>query len=301
MLDNQESRYPLDLEGFYGNPIRAQAQARRNLYIAPRVRGWGPKHSGCAPAKLMLALEYTPVVELTCERYDGPGENVKKKNLFNVDYCFPSDSGSDLLFQTLQYFPLRKNGQNICIIADGQSNTGKSYTMFEGPEALIPSTTHYSFGHVHNLRENKNVDVKCSIVRYGLTGIKDLINEGKKVDGLWPRPVRAEDETLAILKEAWPRRTGHLTQKNPTNSSRGHFLYVLQFEGYMSGKSKVVKWGECLVDLAGSEELDTNDSKAEDQRETEFVNSSRLDLCRNLVARVKDTEYSEVSKDPKVS
>lgn len=159
-------------------------------------------------------------------------------------------------------------GSRQVLIADGQSGTGKSYTLFDGPCCVARFATRLMLGQQHASL------VAWAVEIYENCGY-DLLTESDSNDERLPgspknwisalrtRPVASEDDVIQIIAELNHHR--HKANKSLNrSSSRGFVFFALELRPTNVGSATV---GEpespkalTLIDLAGSELEQGNDA-----------------------------------------
>ncbi|GAB7357345.1 hypothetical protein MBLNU459_g8296t1 [Dothideomycetes sp. NU459] len=84
-------------------------------------------------------------------------------------------------------------GLNVCIIADGQSRSGKTYTMLRGGQgAVIPAATELAFSRLTatEVRKERRL-ARCEIAEIHCEEIKDLLLDLDMTPEDQPGPVRS--------------------------------------------------------------------------------------------------------------
>ncbi|KAJ3009131.1 Chromosome-associated kinesin kif4a [Thoreauomyces humboldtii] len=219
---------------------------------------------------------------------------VDDRKQFKLDRVFDDQASQDLVYTTVAQ-PLVQgflHGYNACILAYGQTNSGKTYTMgAAGPvvpdrTGIIPRAVRDVFRHLEG-SDNESASprkVSVSLIEIYNEDVLDLF-------ALPPRPVtlredpsgaivwcgaterRAVDATdaLKMLSTGLERRQTHATHSNK-ESSRSHVIFSLQLV-QTATTSRF-----CFVDLAGSERLKRTNAEGDRKREGIFINQGLLAL-----------------------
>ena len=137
-------------------------------------------------------------------------------------------------------------GRPTCVFFDGYSGTGKSYTMFKGPNAIAVRFTRALDNFLRTRGVDRKFDVTTATVRHDTVKVKGEVDDG-------PSAKRASlQEVQGKIEEAWRERDGsnRKTENNP-ESSRSHLVIELSVDVKIDGKQLSLRLG--LVDLAGNE------------------------------------------------
>lgn len=203
-------------DAFESVQFRSVAHFQGNIFIMTRIRGGAFKEP--EPESLNLGLTFSrspcifPCIKFRLKR-DNQGSKSSEYDQYTypVNYTFDQYDDNARIYNVLRRF--LSGGLEIqpktCIIADGQSNTGKSYTMFQGRNALIPSALEIFFLSAEkqdSWRDHSHTHISCSIGEYSMDGIKDLADHGKRVQHLVRFPLTNLADALAISGRAWSLR-----------------------------------------------------------------------------------------------
>ena len=250
------------------------------LYTTPRIR------------KLDHGQDTEPLTEFDYSRasrpylYYGPPSTDPKKvpsrNQVKIDHLFDGSYTNKLIFEALKAkIEVVTHRYDVLIMADGASGTGKSYTMFEGPDALGSSAAALVTGwRGQDLPSGWTREVKLSALEFTKKGSRDLLSTssdagGKKIKAC---QVVSANDTANLIRGASKKRTVGPTANNH-QSSRGHFICTLTLTETQVGTRSVMS-RVCLVDLAGSETA----GDSGDDEETRWINRSRSHIRTALVA-----------------
>ncbi|KAI4238432.1 MAG: hypothetical protein LQ349_001112 [Xanthoria aureola] len=213
---------------------------------------------------------------------------------YDVDYIFDQTVENLNIFDKISpLVSVALDGKALAVIADGQSNAGKSYTMFEGHFAIAKQACWRIFEDIKVQAANGwTCQLSCSAIEEYCNELKDLSRSSETRDppppadvkimggklvltNVKPQPIRTVCEYYDLIRDTQARRTHSATSKNPV-SSRGHFLYTLDYQRTHSTEEPVTS-KICFVDLAGNERLEQNGNEKQSQ-ETRFINKSRPEL-----------------------
>ncbi|XP_050367621.1 kinesin-like protein KIN-12F [Argentina anserina] len=250
---------------------------------------------------------------------------------FEFDSVFDSKSDQEDVFQTVGV-PLVKNalaGYNTSILSYGQSGSGKTYTLWGPPSAMVEDSSPDScqgivprmfqmlFSEIQKEQENSegkqfNYQFRCSFLEVYNEQIGDLLDptmrnleikddpkNGLYVENLTEEYVSSyEDVTQILIKGLSSRKVG-ATSTN-SKSSRSHIVCTFIIESWCKetsskcfGSSKTSRMS--FVDLAGLERNKDEDSGRQCAREGKYVKKSlsRLGLLVNTLAKAPDSGRSE--------
>ncbi|KAF7815945.1 kinesin-like protein KIN-12F isoform X1 [Senna tora] len=251
---------------------------------------------------------------------------------FAFDLVFDSNSNQEDIFLSVGV-PLVKNalaGYNTSLLSYGQSGSGKTYTMWGPPSAMVeePSPSSHQglvprifkmlFSELEreqHISKGKqfNYQCRCSFLEIYNEQIGDLLDsiqqnlelkEDSKnawyVENLTEEYVTSyEDVTQIIIKGLSSRKVG-ATSLN-SKSSRSHIIFTFIIESWCKGTSSKVFGSSktsriTLIDLAG---MDTN--KVEDAgricpKESRYVKKSLSQLGRLVDALTKETQSVEAQE-----
>eukprot|EP01059_Diplonema_ambulator_P015448 TRINITY_DN2658_c0_g1_i1.p1 TRINITY_DN2658_c0_g1~~TRINITY_DN2658_c0_g1_i1.p1 ORF type:complete len:1360 (+),score=638.22 TRINITY_DN2658_c0_g1_i1:40-4119(+) len=201
-------------------------------------------------------------------------------------------------------------GYNNCLLAYGQTGTGKTYTMLGGAGAargVIPRMCEDLISRAAAERKAKTVSITmtASYVEVYMEKVYDLLGDvtslrvrqhpqdGVFVESLMQRPFEDLDTLLAILAEGSASRHTAETKLN-THSSRSHAIFTINFqfteqldeaEQALYGVARNTKTSKLhLVDLAGSEMVAKSGVEGVGFTEATHINKSLMTLGRVIDA-----------------
>ncbi|CAA2986352.1 kinesin KIN-14S [Olea europaea subsp. europaea] len=215
------------------------------------------------------------------------------KKQFKFDHVFrPEDDQEAVFVQTMPIVTSVLDGYNVCILAYGQTGTGKTYTMEGTPEnrGVNYRTLEELFRASNERRSIMTFEISVSMLEVYNEKIKDLLVENsnqpaakleikqsfegtQEVPGLVEARVYSTDEVWELLKSGSQVRSVGFTNANEF-SSRSHCLLRVNVmaENLVTGqRTKSHLW---LVDLAGSERVGRIEVEGERLKESQFINKS---------------------------
>eukprot|EP00761_Pharyngomonas_kirbyi_P014710 gb/GECH01014740.1/.p1 GENE.gb/GECH01014740.1/~~gb/GECH01014740.1/.p1 ORF type:complete len:792 (+),score=229.73 gb/GECH01014740.1/:1-2376(+) len=187
------------------------------------------------------------------------------------------------------------DGFNICVMAYGQTGTGKTYTIHGDPETakgVVPRAVDDLF---ETLKSDADISysVKCSMVELYMDKLNDLLAEdnnnrknleirqtprgGTSIQGISTHKVNSSKELLAMLLMGTSARQTHSTAMNE-RSSRSHTLFMIDLELKNKRNKTTIRSKMTFVDLAGSERVSRSHSTGERFKEAQHINSSLSSL-----------------------
>lgn len=216
------------------------------------------------------------------------GDNIMQ---FEFSEIFDTDSSQVSVFCSLGKYVLENisQGYNACIMAYGQTNSGKTYTMLGTPQnpGLVPRICEKLFDYTIDVSylELYNEELYDLIgTKTNLQIVQDSVF-GIYVKNLEKVRLNNYEHLLDILDKGNAKRQTGATESN-LRSSRSHAIIILHILQKIDGKDRICKL--YLVDLAGCERLDPR-STAMRQQETKKINLSLLSLNR-LILNLQETK-----------
>ncbi len=289
--------------------------SRKQIWTVAIVRAVGDEVAGKEPVPSLadfFPIEDGDATRLVC----GPVADINaspsaRSKCYRVDDLFIAESnrtiGAVILRMTYQAYWER----DICFIADGQSGSGKSYTLFNGPDALAPSIAEDIFSFKRGSQQN-SFTVSCTALEVYQDALTDLLPKkgsprsadlgfesskegGTKVKGCCSESVRSAAELRDLLIRICQNRRVSATDENVV-SSRGHLICTLTIQQPHLPRSRRTTC-VVLVDLAGSERGGRSGPTSTSQKtETQYINESRSNLRRALLS-VASKDKEVVNKD----
>ena len=292
--------------------------ARRSIWLLVRIRQLlkDGDQSTSAPPLTDFQVSYVRSKKfLTCRPAHSGQECIPASEPFEIDhYLGPSSTNRDVYREVEPLIDILFSGYDVCMFTDGQSGSGKSWTMFKGNDAVAPSIaasvmTWKAAGDT----QGGSRRVRCSAIEVYQDRLKDLLvengeakvdlSEGKKYP--CERRANSVEELIGLFQRAYKNLEIKETHEN-RESSRGHFVCTLNLVQIRSKQS--CAWSRItLVDLAGRERIHTgpknrppqttgvkggSSNAAADEAdssltaETKFINSSRRAL-RTFLQQIK--------------
>ncbi|CAH0475935.1 unnamed protein product [Peronospora belbahrii] len=239
---------------------------------------------------------------------------------FAFDKVFgPQSTQSEVYAQIEPLIVSFTDGYNACIMAYGQTGTGKTHTMVGNGQGLLEHsasglTLHANAGvipralqHVFAMvkkRQMTYVDsLRVSMVEIYNDQILDLLHENNTKGGkntvarneteFTSRDVSDYGHVDAVMRDGNANRNTAATKMN-LESSRSHALVFLHLNSQHRETREVRRSTLCLVDLAGSERISRSQVKGNRLRETQHINKSLAalgDVVYGLQHKAKHIPY----------
>lgn len=184
------------------------------------------------------------------------------------------------------------NGYNCCILAYGQSGSGKTFTMGlnEKNIGMITLCLDSIFKGIQEDQTDNEYSVKASYIEIYNEKVYDLFNEkgsdpihtkGSKYTGSTEIPIQDSREAKDLLLKGNKIRHTRSTLLNAA-SSRSHamFTILVHVKSENSEKASVLR----LIDLAGSEGLRRTNHSGLAQQEGVFINQGLLTVGKVIQA-----------------
>ena len=180
-----------------------------------------------------------------------------------------------------------------CLIADGQTGSGQTYSMFAGPDALVECSAAdimrlknevklAAFGHVHYEKSSQVLDLLTTERK------KDCKELSAAAIAQRSHAVRDLEHFLSLIHEAKKSRRARTTSHN-TDPSRGHLVIILSL-----CRKDMASGHFAFVDLAGSETMVKGDHE-----ETQFVLRSRAELHSTILTASRASQANKHTKPTK--
>ncbi|CAH0550593.1 unnamed protein product [Brassicogethes aeneus] len=265
----------------------------RNLKVVVRIRPLSQRESDSIS---VINVENDNTVAITNVKVpeQNAGDSRERIRRFTFDSVFQEDSTQIQVFEAIEDVigTAIKNRYNSCVLAYGQSSSGKTHTMMGFPHdpGLTPKLCERLFDYLEETSVGSEVlDMKitASYLEIYNEKVRDLLFEnlekssrkqlplkirehpqkGPYVQGLTEHPVASSKDILSCLDAGNHRRRVAATPSNP-HSSRSHSVFSVSCGG--------VKLH--LVDLAGSERADHGPYADPRFREGANINKSLVAL-----------------------
>lgn len=218
----------------------------------------------------------------------------KSAKEFSFDQVFGPESGQVDVYQQIEPLVVSfSDGYNACIMAYGQTGTGKTFTMVGNNDlshdgvlvnqGMIPRALQQVFAIVRARQVTYKDVVTVSMVEIYNDQILDLLSEDsvhggknavvKNEQEITQRSVTEWSHVNEVLNEGNANRNIASTSMN-LESSRSHALVYLHLESQHRETMEIRKSTLCLVDLAGSERISRSQVEGERLKETQHINKS---------------------------
>ena len=227
-------------------------------------------------------------------------ENKQEKN-FEYDYIFDTKSTQkDVYEEVTLLIQSMVQGNNICIIAYGQTCTGKTYTI-QGPNSknpgIVPRAAKELFLILNNFAKSdyfESIRLSLTIIEIYNEQIYNLLEESTPslnmyedasgnliIPDLSPISINSYEEASKLFKLAAKFRHTSSTEYND-RSSRSHCIFSFQLK--IKGKDgRIIRSTLHIIDLAGSERLRKSQNKDEKlKKESICINLSLHSLSTVL-------------------
>ena len=231
-------------------------------------------------------------------------ENKQEKN-FEYDYIFDTKSTQkDVYEEVTLLIQSMVQGNNICIIAYGQTCTGKTYTI-QGPNSknpgIVPRAARELFLILNNFNKSnffESIRLSLTIIEIYNEQIYNLLEESTPslsmyedasgnliIPDLNPISINSFDEANKLFKLAARFRHTSSTEYNE-RSSRSHCIFSFQLK--LTGKDgRIIRSTLHIIDLAGSERISKSQNKDEKLR--------KESICINLSLHSLSTVLNSIA------
>ncbi|KAI1624950.1 P-loop containing nucleoside triphosphate hydrolase protein [Exophiala viscosa] len=184
----------------------------------------------------------------------------------------------------------------LVTIVDGQTGSGKSFTMFDRDDSVMPLTAAELFVHLN--QEGCNFTVECAAAEVYRGKVEDQFRreaqerrkDVKRWEDLQYRNCTSAKELTQNLRYAHQNLHRSVTGRN-CRSSRGHFCVIIRILSHESKSGArrpkgVYSRSIVLVDLAGAEKEENGAWETESLRvERQAINRDRTDFHTWLEGR----------------
>lgn len=235
------------------------------------VRLYAPDISDILNSNVLLSSKNPQVVEV---RDQAPSRGNKIYSSFS--YVFPPTSINSQVWEALRPMVSAMLNLNTChinmIVADGQSGSGKSHTMFRGSDNIVSMLSSMLFAELKRRKLDYSISVATVEVYGRAVYDRGIHGNGRKFDRVQMNEAGYQqcpdaDSLKACIARARANTHNTATHKNLSGSSRGHFVTQIQIDTAIKESSlsrydagnRVNGYQELtrsifLVDLAGAEE-----------------------------------------------
>ena len=249
---------------------------RGNLRVMCRIRPFLPKEKINKKSQIETMLINNDSISIF-------QENKTEKN-FEYDYIFDTKSTqNDVYEEVTLLIQSMVQGNNICIIAYGQTCTGKTYTI-QGPDSknpgIAPRAAKELFLILNNFNKSnyfENIRLSLTIIEIYNEQIYNLLEESTPslnmyedssgnliIPDLNPISINNFDEATKLFKLAAKFRHTSNTEYND-RSSRSHCIFTFHLK--LTGKDgRIIRSILHIIDLAGSERISKSHNKDEKLR-----------------------------------
>ena len=206
---------------------------------------------------------------------------------FKFSHVFKDHDCQDTVFErtAVPIVESVMSGYNGCIMAYGQTGTGKTHTILGKRDGLLPQSLNYIFQKSSESSDNFVIDISC--LQIYMENLTDLFDYQKKAiqirekngtffvtNAVWVR-LNNYDEALQVLEETEMRRKSCSTNMNQF-SSRSHAIFIIKVTNIRNMTSSNLY----LVDLAGSERIKKSYAQGDRLEEAISINTSLMALSK---------------------
>ena len=270
---------------------------RGNLRVMCRVRPFLPSEKINKKSQMETMIINNDSISI-CQ------ENKQEKN-FEYDYIFDTKSTQkDVYEEVTLLIQSMVQGNNICIIAYGQTCTGKTYTI-QGPNSknpgIVPRAARELFLILNNFSKSnyfESIRLSLTIIEIYNEQIYNLLEESTPnltmyedasgnliIPDLNPISINNFDEANKLFKLAARFRHTSSTEYND-RSSRSHCIFSFQLK--LTGKDgRIIRSTLHIIDLAGRERISKSQSKDEKLR--------KESICINLSLHSLSTVLNSIA------
>jgi hypothetical protein len=298
---------------------------RDSIKVAVRVRGMNKNELSAGSSAVITTRPNTVTIT-------DPASNKTKD--FGFDYAFDTKSTNEDVYQSIgrDIVTSALEGYNCCILAYGQTGTGKTYTMLNYDIAqkntqtnpgLIPRIANELISYSAKLPSNKEIQMEASFVEIYAEKIYDLLSPssdpdslklhinpkiGTYIEKLSTVAVSNIEEVMKIIEQGFKHRSTSSTAMNE-QSSRSHAIFTISFKQITYGAGagddsspSARKILNCktskisLVDLAGSERVKTSKVSGVGFQEAVAINKS-LSMLSTVFAELVENGHTTKSRN----
>jgi kinesin family protein C2/C3 len=228
---------------------------------------------------------------------------------FEFDYIFNKNSTQQNVYEECSLLIQSMfNGNNICIIAYGQTCTGKTYTI-QGPDdfnnsGIVMRAAKEIFDLINNNNNNNNIRLTLTIIEIYKEQIFNLLDENLPnlniyesngnlmIPDLLPVAINNLEEAKKLFKLASKFR--HIGNNDfNERSSRSHCIFTFKLK-ITNNNNKITRSTLNIIDLAGSERISKSNCKDENIKK-EAIN---INLSLHALSTVLNSIATKASHVP---
>ena len=219
---------------------------------------------------------------------------------FKFSHIFKDSDDQNIVFKKTA-IPILDSvieGYNGCIMAYGQTGTGKTHTILGKRDGLLPKALEYIFYRNNYKDERFVIDISC--LQIYMENLTDLFDYKKKAiqirekngtfvvtNSVWVR-LNNYDEAIKVLEETENRRKSCSTNMNQF-SSRSHAIFIIKVTNIKNLTSSNL----FLVDLAGSERIKKSYAQGDRLEEAISINTSLMALSKCIYG-ISENKWSHI-------
>ncbi|KAL8867138.1 MAG: hypothetical protein Q9174_005854, partial [Haloplaca sp. 1 TL-2023] len=283
----------------YSISVQAQWRDAGGIWVIARVRPLRDDEDASLSAGITVETSTCDTVRIPRRENRTPGQSplpVASHEHYRLRRAFSQfESNKTIIDDLSPLFHHIIDTEHTYIVVDGQSGSGKSYTMLTGPNAIATVAAERIFADERWEADAWETRITCSAVEVYLDNAVDLLllpgnqisqdkeplGRGRSALRFAAIPVISVEQALSLFKSISKKRRSRSTGKN-ASSSRGHLVCALTKTLRSTTGSQPDRTTKlALVDLAGSERFD-NDAVESCQDETTFINKSRWAIREDL-------------------
>lgn len=219
---------------------------------------------------------------------------------FKFSHVFRESDNQEIVFKKTA-IPILDSvieGYNGCIMAYGQTGTGKTHTILGKRDGLLPKSLEYIFFRNDQVDERFVVDISC--LQIYMENLTDLFDYKKKTvqirekngsftitNSVWVR-LNNFSEALKVIEETENRRKSCSTNMNQF-SSRSHAIFIIKVTNIKNLTSSNL----FLVDLAGSERIKKSYAQGDQLEEAISINTSLMALSKCIYS-ISENKWNHI-------
>jgi len=223
---------------------------------------------------------------------------------YNFDCVFAPGTQSEVFQDCNDLVQSAFDGFNVTILMYGQTGAGKTYTMHgdQSNEGISGHAIAEIFRLAKECETHQQTRVSTSVLELYNNSLTDLaalasdsmsVRSTGDVSGLREIPVDNEVELKAVLATSLERRAIASHALN-SESSRSHFLFVINISGVNHETGQQTHGKIVLCDLAGSERLKKTEASGARRKEAIEINKSLTalgDVIEAVAKKQKQIPY----------